>query len=190
MSSLDHLPHIDQIALMTREELVHHYEPIEIEIRDIREELRNVQEARSLQLPFDLEWLKRLRFGKQLRERLLVRIRARMLELKRQELGGDPAAMVHRGFLHGLLAAVGELDKQAKEALLTRARILQASYTPSCEHCALTQRRSSHGERADRVAENVDAEHAEPPVVTRLAEAHLVPPTFPGNEDQGLRSDV
>lgn len=180
-SSIDHLPHVDELPHMSREELISKYEPLEIEIRDIRDEIKRLMALQLNGLPIDEERFRKMRYGKQLRERMQIKIASRIQQLKRDELGGNPQAILHRRFLHAVFDAVKQLpDVVTRDAIFLAARTQRNS--PGCEHCAM--HKSGHIQGSNGVAQHVDPEHTESPVVRRLDEANLVPPTLAGNEDQ------
>jgi hypothetical protein len=180
--SLDHLPHIEEIPSLSRAQLLDKYGPIELEVRDIKVEIKRVLCQEQLGLPIDGERFKRLTYGKAIRERILLKMSARLQELRRAELGGDPQALQHRRFLHAVFDAVKDTaPPEVRDAIFERAR--QSGRRSKCELCSL--QRSRDVERPDGVAEHVDAQHTESAVVRDLDQSNLMPPTLSGGENQG-----
>jgi hypothetical protein len=159
------LPHIDHVKRMTREECLHYYTPIEQQLQDLREEIRRVNTAQDLGLPYDEERFRRLRYGKQLRARLQQAIKERLLDLKRAELGGDPVAMLHRRYLHAVFEIVKDLPQ--RDAIFARARDLSRTLECTCSQCGFPPR----GPRTSGVVDTQDdrpslseSEPSEPPL--------------------------
>lgn len=178
-ANYEQLPHITTVDAMTHSQLIELHESLEVDVRSIRDELRDARERIDLGLSVDPEWERRARYGKSQRERLMIRARTRLRDLRRQELGGDPTAMDHRRWLHAIWTVIAQLeDTRLRDTILHAAKLV-TPHPKGCTHCGLP---ASLGDvdGTQRVSEHVDSQAAKPSVVGNLADGDIVPSTLAG----------
>jgi hypothetical protein len=180
MSTLRELPHVDDLALLSREALISEHERISLELVDMDRELHDATLDKNAGLFVEPEWLNRLKYGRSVRRRLVALIKTRVHTLRRQELGGDPLAITHRRFLHAVLTALNRHpNRELAGEIYTAAKQIAASETHKvCDLCAMQS--LDNAQRSERVAENIDLQAAKPSVVGDLGHSDQMPATLTG----------